>query len=39
VLRVEEDLCQRLVADALPEHGAAVQRHLLLLVPGKGSML
>ena len=33
VVRVEEDLGQRLVARALPQHRPAVQRDLLLLVP------
>lgn len=33
MLRMEDDLGERLVADALPQHDAAVQRHLGRLVP------
>ena len=35
VVGVKQDLGQRLVADTLAEHGAAVQGDLLLLVAGK----
>lgn len=36
VLGLEEDLGQHLVADALPQHDAAVQRHLWRLVAAGG---
>lgn len=36
VVRLEDDLGERLVADALPQHDAAVQRHLGRLVPFRG---